>query len=642
MTDALLELDGVTKSYLDDAGQIRALDDVTFSISAGEFVAIVGPSGSGKSTLLNILGLLDTATEGTYRLNGIDVSRLAGREADRLRSRAIGFVFQSSHLLPLRSAAENAALGLGVQGLPLREQTARVGSALDRLGLSHRAAMSARLLSGGEKQRVAIARAIAAEPALILADEPTGALDSENSARIITHLTELNRQGATVVIITHDPVVAASADRVIRLADGRVTDDTVARSPTERGLAMPLSVAPASIARRGRSGQMLADVCEAISTHSGAPARAMVLLLAFLLGVGGLVLSLGLNQSAAAQVAERVATAALDEVVMAVDDELADRPDTIARVAALEGVSSVGRRWNTAAQDARITLLAPGLFRDQPVFQGPVVLADAGYVDAMQLTVAPASAPDLLVSAWGAEAAILGTDAAAALGVAGAAPGRSIWVDGSPVDVVGIVTAGGRDPLAANTVFLSPRMRDRLHTQPLELVVRTKSGYPAPVAEALPAAVSPDKPARVKVAPVADLRNLQRGVADDLGALIGLIAVVMLVLASLSAATAMYLSVRSRRTEVALRRALGASKASVWRMFAFEGIAIGLAGGIAGVAAGMTALVVVCAARGWTPVLDGSLIVLGLAAGVVSGGVSALYPATVAARAQPAEAIRAD
>ena len=116
----------------------------------------------------------------------------------------------------------------------------------------------------------------------------------------------------------------------------------------------------------------------------------------------------------------------------------------------------------------------------------------------------------------------------------------------------------------------------------------------------------------------------------------------MLVLASLSAATAMYLSVRSRRTEVALRRALGASKASVWRMFAFEGIAIGLAGGIAGVAAGMTALVVVCAARGWTPVLDGSLIVLGLAAGVVSGGVSALYPATVAARAQPAEAIRAD
>lgn len=642
MTGALLALDGVTKSYLDDAGEIRALDDVSFAIASGEFVAIVGPSGSGKSTLLNILGLLDTATTGTYRLNGVDVSQLDGREVDRLRSRAIGFVFQSSHLLPLRSAAENAALGLAVQGLPLREQTARVGAALDRLGLSHRAAMPARQLSGGEKQRVAIARAVAAEPTLILADEPTGALDSENSARIIAHLADLNREGATVVIITHDPVVAASADRVIRLADGRLVDDTVVRSPAERGLRAAAPAAPASTRRRGRRGQVLSDACEAISTHSGAPSRAMVLLLAFLLGVGGLVLSLGLNQSAAAQVAERVTTAALDEVVVSVDDELADRPDTITRVAALEGVSNVGRRWNVAAQDARITLLSPDLFRDQPVFQGPVVLADAGYLHAMRMTVSPATAPDLLVSAWGAESAILGADAAATLGIPGAAPGRSIWVDGSPVDVVGIVSAGGRDPVAANAVFLSPGLRDRLHTQPLELVIRTASGYPAAVAEAVPAAVSPDRPARVKVATVADLRNLQRGVADDLGILIGLIAIIMLVLASLSAATAMYLSVRSRRTEVALRRALGASKASVWRMFAFEGVAIGLAGGIAGVAAGTTALVVVCASRGWTPVLDGLLVALGLAAGVVSGGISALYPATVAARAHPADAIRGD
>ena len=201
---------------------VPALDDVSLDVQPGEFVAIVGPSGSGKSTMMNILGCLDRPTHGAYRLAGTPVAELDDDGLATLRSRSIGFIFQSYNLLPRTTALDNVATPLLYQGVGRAERTRRARAALERLGLGDRVDHEPTELSGGQQQRVAVARALVTEPALILADEPTGNLDSHAGAEVIALLRELHRAGRTIVLITHDPEVAASADRQVHLLDGRI------------------------------------------------------------------------------------------------------------------------------------------------------------------------------------------------------------------------------------------------------------------------------------------------------------------------------------------------------------------------------------------------------------------------------------
>jgi ABC-type lipoprotein export system ATPase subunit len=222
MTTPLIEFQRVSRVYRMGPVAVPALDDVSLEIASGEFVAIVGPSGSGKSTMMNILGCLDRPTHGSYELAGSAVASLDDDALARLRSRTIGFVFQSYNLLPRTSALENVAAPLLYQGVGRRERMRRSREALERLGLGDRVGHEPSELSGGQQQRVAVARAIVTEPALILADEPTGNLDTHAGAEVMTLLRELHGSGRTVVLITHDADVAATADRQIHLLDGRV------------------------------------------------------------------------------------------------------------------------------------------------------------------------------------------------------------------------------------------------------------------------------------------------------------------------------------------------------------------------------------------------------------------------------------
>ena len=226
MAKNLVELRDVYKIYGEGReSEVRALDGVSLTIGKGEFVAVVGQSGSGKSTMMNVLGCLDVPTRGTYLLDGTDVRELTDKELSHIRNKQIGFIFQQYNLIQSLTVLENVELPLIYQGVNADDRREMALAALERVGLSGRIKHHPTEMSGGQQQRVAIARAIAAHPPIIMADEPTGALDSHTGQEVLHFLQQLNREGTTVILITHDNGIAATARRCVRLADGKIVDD---------------------------------------------------------------------------------------------------------------------------------------------------------------------------------------------------------------------------------------------------------------------------------------------------------------------------------------------------------------------------------------------------------------------------------
>jgi putative ABC transport system ATP-binding protein len=230
MSEVLLRMDSVTKVFYTDEVETHALAGIHLEINQGDYISIAGPSGCGKSTLLSILGLLDSPTEGSYQLNGKPVQGLSLSERARIRNREIGFIFQSFNLIGDLTVYENVELPLTYRGMNSAERKKRVNAALEKVGMAHRAKHLPSQLSGGQQQRVAVARAVVGDPLILLADEPTGNLDSTNGEAVMDLLRELHRGGATICMVTHDPRFARHADRSIHLFDGRVVDEDQTQS----------------------------------------------------------------------------------------------------------------------------------------------------------------------------------------------------------------------------------------------------------------------------------------------------------------------------------------------------------------------------------------------------------------------------
>ena len=222
MPQNIIQLENVHKNYVMGEATIHAVEDASICIEKGEFVAVIGPSGSGKSTLMHLLGALDLASSGSIFLDGHDIERLSESELAVIRGRKIGFVFQSFNLIPTLTALENVMLPMIFQNVPLKDRKERSGNLLKEVGLGHRLSHLPNQLSGGERQRVAIARALANDPEIILADEPTGNLDTKTGQEIVSLLDSLNKKGKTIIMVTHEPEIAAYAKRTIRIKDGRI------------------------------------------------------------------------------------------------------------------------------------------------------------------------------------------------------------------------------------------------------------------------------------------------------------------------------------------------------------------------------------------------------------------------------------
>ncbi len=223
----MISLTDIVKRYKMGEDEFKALDGVDLTIERNEYVALIGPSGSGKSTLMNLLGCLDTPSEGKYILNGRDTSTMNDNELAKVRNQEIGFIFQSFHLLPRMSVLQNVMQPLVYRGIASAERAKMATQALDKVGLSHRMGHRPNQLSGGQRQRVAVARALVGNPSILLADEPTGNLDSKTSAEIMSLFDELHQQGQTVIVVTHEPDIAAHCHRTVRVSDGKIVQDSI-------------------------------------------------------------------------------------------------------------------------------------------------------------------------------------------------------------------------------------------------------------------------------------------------------------------------------------------------------------------------------------------------------------------------------
>jgi len=653
--DTIIRTEGVSRHYTMGNHVVKALDDINLEISSGELIMVVGSSGSGKSTLLYLLGCLDTPSSGRYFLAGHDVSTMLDARLSHLRNSRIGFVFQQFNLLPNLTVLENIALPLVYQGVPRDERLEKARHYAELLGLGDRVHHRPTELSGGQSQRVAIARALVNDADIVFADEPTGNLDSKTGAEIMDVLFDLNRQGYTIIVVTHDPKYAGMGSRKITLSDGRIVDDTKDKlnQPHARDRAM---------SRESAHGMSFFDLFrvglrEGLFVHK---MRTALTMLGIVIGVAGVVamssFSLGSKQKQADQIRALGAN-----LVKVVDDRLEGEKLSDARIDGSHGLSLSDMRLIrktipgvTAVAGIRRAKL--NIISDADI--SPRVLGVAGdYLRVNNLSVTKGRFLEPGDQADRARVAVVGHAIAAKLD--GDSPiGSVLLMGGTPYEVIGVlanrhidmkgleasgVADANHDILLPLQTLLSRTkhldMRSELDEIHLQLETEDML-YESGVGLRRLLALTHGGVRDFKLVIPLDLLKQKQQAQRLLDILTICVSSIALIVGGIGIMNIMLASVTERIREIGLRRTVGATRRDIRLQFLSESVIIAVTGGVAGIVVALVVVAVTCTALSLPIVVSPFMVCLAVVASTVTGLVFGLYPATQAAAKNPVEALR--
>ncbi len=637
----LLELRNVRRLYPNGDTVVRALDGVSLTIEAGEFVAIMGPSGSGKSTLMNILGCLDRPTDGTYRVAGHDVSGLSLDELAALRCRTFGFVFQRFNLLPQITAAENVEIPAIYAGRAKSDRIERAHELLARLGLGERSEHKPTELSGGQQQRVSIARALMNEAQVVLADEPTGALDSHSGEEVLKLLKELNAGGRTVLLITHDPDVAAYANRVIRIADGKIVSDE-----RKNASILPGTARPVSLEARNR---FLPDLVEAAKMALRSMRtnifRTALTLLGVIIGVAAVVAMLAIGDGSRQQVLERISAMGTNLLVV--------RPGGTGVRTTGDNVSLVEEDASAIDEIDNVSIVSPERSTRSTVrfgnidYQTQIQGAWPGYTTARDWSLAEGSMfSEADVKSY-APVIVLGRTVADNLFPNGDSPvGKYVLVKNVPFEVSGVLarkgaTAWGTDQ---DDVVLMPlstgymRLFGRRFVNSITVYVEDV-GRVAETEEAIKTRlIERHRAEDFRIRNTASILETAVATQQTLTILLGSVAAISLLVGGIGVMNIMLVSVTERTREIGVRMATGARAGNILLQFNTEAMVVCGIGGIAGVLLGI-GVALLCQWFGMAIVLSAIPAMLAFSCAFLTGLLFGYLPARKAARMDPVAAL---